>query len=120
MPLRLSSTNHESPGFSRGERQNFQRDRWSIVSDLLTGGVTTGVLHSPTYSLQKVFQKGDDFGNDREARRLFQAAKEEMALRTISAAEVSYALSSADLKAAARRLLSQEKGQNQSAIGFCR
>lgn len=63
-------------------------------------------------------RKGDDFGNGREARRLFQAAKEEMALRTISAAEVPSALASADLKAAARRLLAQEKSPDQSAIGF--
>lgn len=63
-------------------------------------------------------RKGDDFGNGREARRLFQAAKEEMALRTINAAEVPSALAAADMTAAARRLLTQEKGPGQSAIGF--
>lgn len=35
---------------------DFQRDRWNIVADLLMGGVTTGALHSPAYSLQQVLQ----------------------------------------------------------------
>lgn len=52
--------------------------------------------------------KGKDFGNGREARRLFQAAKEEMALRAVTDPEVDSALSADDLKRAAQRLLEQE------------
>ena len=65
-------------------------------------------------------RKGENFGNGREARRLFQAAKEEMALRVMGQPEVGSALTSADLEAASSRLLAQEAKDSQSAIGFCR
>lgn len=66
-------------------------------------------------------RKGDDFGNGREARRLFQAAKEEMALRTLNAPEAdASALSATDLESAANRLLAQESDSGQHTIGFCR
>ena len=64
-------------------------------------------------------RKGDGFGNGREARRLFQAAKEEMALRTVNTPEADSALTTADLEAAASRLLAQEQEKTQTAIGFC-
>ena len=65
-------------------------------------------------------RKGKDFGNGREARRLFQAAKEEMALRAVTDPGVDSALSVEDLRGAARRLLEQERGGASSAnpIGF--
>lgn len=64
-------------------------------------------------------RKGKDFGNGREARRLFQCAKEEMALRALTDASVESALSEADLRNAASRLLAQEKEKAAtSPIGF--
>ena len=62
-------------------------------------------------------RKGKNFGNGREARRLFNAAKEELALRTLGG-EGEYAISSADLKNAAERLLTQEQSGNAKTIGF--
>ena len=40
----------------RGDKPdyNFQRDRWGIIGDLLSGGITMGALHSPEYSLQQL------------------------------------------------------------------
>ena len=63
-------------------------------------------------------RKGKNFGNGREARRLFQAAKEELALRTLSTPDAEYTLSSADLRAAVKRLLGQESDTKTTAIGF--
>jgi len=65
-------------------------------------------------------RKGGDFGNGREARRLFQAAKEEMALRALTDPQVDSALSADDLRRAANRLLEQEteKGSPMNPIGF--
>jgi len=63
-------------------------------------------------------RKGEDFGNGREARRLFRAAVEELALRLRSCPEGTADLSSADLDRAARRLLSQPGKQPQRTIGF--
>lgn len=63
-------------------------------------------------------RKGENFGNGREARRLFQAAKEEMALRVMGQPEVGSALTSADLEAASSRLLAQEAKDSQFSIGF--
>ena len=63
-------------------------------------------------------RKGPDFGNGREARRLFQAAKEEMALRTLQAPEQAVTLTEEDVLAAARRLLAQEQQENKRVIGF--
>ena len=65
-------------------------------------------------------RKGDDFGNGREARRLFHAAKEEMALRAVTDPTVDSALSDADLRRAVDRLLEQEKEKksSMSPIGF--
>lgn len=65
-------------------------------------------------------RKGTDFGNGREARRLFQAAKEEMALRALSDSNVINAISVEDLEKAIERLLNQAKEQKQSLIGFGR
>ena len=64
--------------------------------------------------------KGKDFGNGREARRLFQTAKEEMALRALEDANVDSAISESDLRRAADRLLDQERDRNASMnpIGF--
>ena len=62
-------------------------------------------------------RKGKNFGNGREARRLFNAAKEELALRTLGG-EGEYAISSADLKNAAERLLAQEQSGSAKTIGF--
>ena len=51
-------------------------------------------------------RKGPDFGNGREARRLYQTAVEELALRALDAPE-ERALAPRDLSAAAARLLGQ-------------
>ena len=65
-------------------------------------------------------RKGKDFGNGREARRLFHAAKEEMALRALDDPTVDSAISEEDLRNAARRLLEQEaeKTASMHSIGF--
>lgn len=65
-------------------------------------------------------RKGKDFGNGREARRLFHTAKEEMALRAVTDPTVDSAISEADLRNAADRLLEQEKEKksSMSPIGF--
>lgn len=63
-------------------------------------------------------RKGKNFGNGREARRLFQTAKEELALRTLNTPDAECVLSTDDLKAAAQRLLGQESGTKTAAIGF--
>lgn len=63
-------------------------------------------------------RKGTNFGNGREARRLFQAAKEELAIRTLSTPDAEHMISAADLKAAAHRLLEQEGTKKTSSIGF--
>lgn len=65
-------------------------------------------------------RKGPDFGNGREARRLFQAAKEELALRTAELPDADPVLSAADLKEAALRLLAQEEQPSSTPIGFHR
>lgn len=66
-------------------------------------------------------RKGKDFGNGREARRLFQTAKEEMALRALTDATVESDLSEADIRNAANRLLEQEQEKSaMHAIGFSR
>lgn len=62
-------------------------------------------------------QKGDCFGNGREARRLFQGAVEEMALRT-AAGEGEDILTASDLEQAARRLLRKPEGAHRPTIGF--
>ena len=66
--------------------------------------------------------KGKDFGNGREARRLFQTAKEEMALRALTDPAVESDLSEADLRNAAKRLLEQEEkhASSMNPIGFGR
>ena len=63
-------------------------------------------------------RKGTDFGNGREARRLFQAAKEEMALRALSDPGVLSDLSEEDLRGAMERLLKQEREKTRTRIGF--
>ena len=63
-------------------------------------------------------QKGEQFGNGREARRLFQAAVEEMALRTLRSTTAEESLTAEDLETAARRLLEQEITTPPSPIGF--
>ena len=63
--------------------------------------------------------KGKDFGNGREARRLFQTAKEELALRALNDPAVESDLSEADLRSAADRLLKQEEDKTpMKSIGF--
>lgn len=63
-------------------------------------------------------QKGEQFGNGREARRLFQAGVEELALRTLHSPQAEETLTVQDLEAAARRLLDQELTTPTSPIGF--
>ena len=64
-------------------------------------------------------RKGKDFGNGREARRLFQCAKEELALRALTDPTVESELSNDDLRNAATRLLAQEKDKtSMRPIGF--
>lgn len=63
--------------------------------------------------------KGKDFGNGREARRLFHAAKEELALRALTNPEADSEISEDDLCSAVSRLLEQEKERSsQYPIGF--
>jgi len=63
-------------------------------------------------------RKGDNFGNGREARRLFQGALEELALRTLDDPATSLHLTESDLSLAAQRLLEQEKEDRSAPIGF--
>lgn len=67
-------------------------------------------------------RKGKNFGNGREARRLFQTAKEELALRALTDSTAESELSEEDLRHAADRLLAQEKEHTSAmnAIGFRR
>ena len=60
----------------------------------------------------------ESFGNGREARRLFQGAVEELALRTLSAPGEGYALSLQDLEHAADRLLVRPGGERRRTIVF--
>ena len=61
-------------------------------------------------------RRGENFGNGREARRLYQAAVEEMALR-LRDGDGEDALSRQDLRAAIRRLLDQPEA-TPAVIGF--
>lgn len=65
-------------------------------------------------------RRGRNFGNGREARRLRDAAVEELALRAMDDQTVSVELTAADFTAAAKRLLEQEsKDEKETArIGF--
>ena len=60
-------------------------------------------------------RKGERFGNGREARRLYQGAVEEMALRVLEGQEEALVL--ADLEEASKRLLAQP-GKERRSIGF--
>lgn len=62
-------------------------------------------------------RKGDRFGNGREARRLFQTAVQEMAMRA-AGSEEEPELALSDLKAAAELLLRQEEPGEEKKIGF--
>lgn len=64
-------------------------------------------------------RRGGNFGNGREARRLRDAAVEELALRAADGAEC-IELTAADFEAAAERLLAQEDGggDDKRRIGF--
>ena len=63
-------------------------------------------------------RKEANFGNGREARRLFHAAMEELALRTLEDPEAGLELTKADLSLAAERLLEQENRTVSTPIGF--
>ena len=58
----------------------------------------------------------EGFGNGREARRLFQGAAEELALRALDTGEEELSLE--DLNAAAERLLAGAGGTEKRPIGF--
>lgn len=60
-------------------------------------------------------RRGERFGNGREARRLYQGAVEEMALRVLEGQEEALVL--ADLEEASKRLLAQP-GKERRSIGF--
>ena len=62
-------------------------------------------------------RKRENFGNGREARRLYQAAVEEMALRIRDGVGVD-ALTQQDLTVAIRRLLDQPETHTPVVIGF--
>ena len=62
-------------------------------------------------------RKAETFGNGREARRLFQAAKEELAVKALTAPETAMTLNADILTEAAERLLEQEQTE-QHSIGF--
>lgn len=66
---------------------------------------------------------GEQFGNGREARRLLEAAVEELALRTLEEpGQPAHSLSAADLEGARRRLLDHSvrpaEGRQERVIGF--
>lgn len=63
-------------------------------------------------------RKGEDFGNGREARRLFRAAVEELALRVRDCPDAEADLTPIDLNRAALRLLSQPGKRSERTIGF--
>ena len=63
-------------------------------------------------------KKGENFGNGREVRRLYQTAKEELALRTLNHSTTTWKLTKKDLQAAADRLLAQETETKTNQIGF--
>ena len=65
-------------------------------------------------------RRGRNFGNGREARRLRDAAIEELALRAMDDEAVNLELTAEDFSAAAKRLLEQEgKDEKETArIGF--
>ena len=62
-------------------------------------------------------KKAENFGNGREARRLYLTAKEELALRTKNRPNTALKLTKKDLQLAATRLLLQEN-EKQNYIGF--
>ncbi len=62
-------------------------------------------------------RKAENFGNGREARRLYQSAKEELALRTKGDPHARLELTKIDVQMAATRLLLQEN-EKQTYIGF--
>ena len=62
-------------------------------------------------------RKAETFGNGREARRLFQAAKEELAVKALTTPETTMTLTTDILTEAAERLLEQEQ-KEQRYIGF--
>ena len=62
-------------------------------------------------------KKGENFGNGREARRLYLTAKEELALRAKNRPNTVLKLTKKDLQLAATRLLLQEN-EKQNYIGF--
>ena len=64
-------------------------------------------------------RKKENFGNGREARRLFEAAREEMALRCSPDSPEPVEILPRDLEKAGRRLLVMEKGEETARkIGF--
>ena len=63
-------------------------------------------------------RKAANFGNGREARRLFQGAMEELALRTLEDPEACLKLTETDFSLSAKRLLEQETPRFSSPIGF--
>ncbi|MBR6541693.1 MAG: AAA family ATPase [Anaerotignum sp.] len=62
-------------------------------------------------------KKAENFGNGREARRLYLTAKEELALRAKNRPNTALKLTKKDLQLAATRLLLQEN-EKQNYIGF--
>lgn len=95
---------------------------WSILGSLTAkeGFALPSDAHDSClaffHSLRK--RKGKSFGNGREARRLRDAAIEELALRAMDGAE-PVELTAADFDAAARCLLEQEsEGEGKLHIGF--
>lgn len=95
---------------------------WSILDTLTAkeGFALPADAHDGCLSFFRALRerRGESFGNGREARRLRDAAVEELALRAMDGAE-PIALTAADFDAAARRLLEQEPGDgDMPRIGF--
>lgn len=62
-------------------------------------------------------RKRETFGNGREARRLFEAAVEELAVRTMGEKELAEVLTMRDFEKAAKRLLKSER-EARKTVGF--
>lgn len=64
-------------------------------------------------------QKGKDFGNGREARRLLESAIEELAVRSMEDPSIKLELTVQDLKNASKNLLPSTPVTPKRQIGFC-
>ena len=98
--------------------------RWPILHSLAAPGPPPGPLPPEARQISTAFfstlrrRTGPRFGNAREARRLFQASIQELALRLLDTPSApDNTLTRQDLKNAAHRLLTQPANESRS-VGF--